>query len=148
MPRSSASLLIDSVSAMRNGFTSFSGDENPTTASFMLRSGGLTLQTSPLACATSCWAFSPPPPEPCPSVCAPGGAHAANITSAASNPTINKPLIRTSTTPFLPSHYLVQSVRGFRPPPPRASRVKASPPPGHILLSACSTPSPPSRGPP
>src|SRR4028119_296446 len=88
MPRSSASLLIDSVSAMRNGFTSFSGDENPTTASFMLRSGGLTLQTSPLACATSCWAFSPPPPEPCPSVCAPGGAHAAisaKLTTAAAN---------------------------------------------------------------
>src|SRR4028118_570723 len=82
MPRSLASLLIDSVSAIRNGLTSFSGDENPTTASFMLRSGGLTLQTSPLACATSCWAFSPPPPEPCPSVCAPGGAHAAPMPHA------------------------------------------------------------------
>src|SRR5215217_474237 len=75
MPLFFASSLMDCVSAMRNGLTSFSDCENPTTASLSVRSGGLTLQTSPLACATSCWAFSPPPPALCPDF-APGGEHA------------------------------------------------------------------------
>src|SRR5215210_6467804 len=81
MSRFFASSLMDCVSAMRNGLTSFSDCENPTTASLSLRFGGLTLQTSPLACATSCWAFLPPLPALCPDF-APGGEHATNTTAA------------------------------------------------------------------
>src|SRR5829696_5280622 len=80
-PRFFASLLMDSVSAMRNGLTSFSDCENPTTASLSSRLGGLTLHTSPLACATSCWAFSPPPPALWPDF-APGGEQATSTTVA------------------------------------------------------------------
>src|SRR3954469_10930897 len=56
-------------------------------ASLSLRSGGLTLQTLPLAFAMLCWAALPPLPLLCPDF-APGGEHATisnRLTTAAAN---------------------------------------------------------------
>src|SRR5215211_9292049 len=61
-----ASLLMDSVSAMRNGLTSFSDCENPTTASWSLRSGGLTLHTFPLPALCPAGLACPHSPHPDP----------------------------------------------------------------------------------